>query len=431
MTILRKSNSRRSFTDMVVHIHPPTVPEETLHFTLSWGLGGMSAMLIFLLFITGILQLLTYEPSVTGAYGSVQAMYNQMPLSGWVRNIHHWSANLLVIISSLHLWRVFLTGAIGTGRRLNWVIGLVLFFLVLSANFSGYLLPWDQLAYWAVTICTSMMAYFPGIGSWLLELFRGGAEVGPATLANFYGLHIAVIPVSLVLFMAWHFWLVRKSGGLVKPESQDDNQPRRVAAVPNLIVREAAVGLSLVAFVLMISVFWNAPLHEQANPGMSPNPAKAPWYFLGFQELLLHLHPVFAICVVPVVASVLLLFLPFWQGAVLPAGIWFGGKRSRRLALWTFAVGTLFTFLLVVLDEVLLRTGDRGSGMVDIISRGYFPVFSLVLGMVAGYLLLRKFRFSRSEAVMANMIFCWAVLIALTIIGIWLRGPGMQLTWLL
>ena len=104
--------SRRSFTDLVVHIHPRAVPEDTLRFTLSWGMGGMSAMLIFLLFITGILQLLTYEPSVAGAYGSVLAMYGQVPLGGWIRNIHHWSANLLVIVAMFHLLRVFLTGAI-------------------------------------------------------------------------------------------------------------------------------------------------------------------------------------------------------------------------------------------------------------------------------------------------------------------------------
>jgi len=423
------SNSRKSFTDLLVHIHPPTVSEETLRFRLSFGLGGMSATLIFLLFATGILQLLTYEPSVTGAYGSVQQMYSQAALSGWIRNIHHWSANLLVIVVVLHLLRVFLTGAIGPGRRLNWIIGLVLMFFVLSANFSGYLLPWDQLAYWAVTICTSMMVYFPGIGLWLMELFRGGPEIGSATLANFYGLHVALIPCSLLLLMGWHFWLVRKSGGLVRENKADDTPVKRVSTVPNLIVREAAVGLSLIAFVLMISVFWNAPLYEQANPGMSPNPAKAPWYFLGFQELLLHLHPVFAICIVPILASVLLLFLPFRKTSVLPAGIWFGGQRGRGLAIWAFVVGILCTFFLIILDEKLFRTGGSGEGVTNIISRGYLPLIVFAGFFMGSYqVLLRKWKFICSEAVMAGMVFCCAALVALTITGIWLRGPGMQLT---
>ena len=422
--------SRKSFTDLLVHIHPPTVPEETLRFNLSWGLGGMSVMLALLLFVTGIFQLFLYEPSLTGAYNSVQTMYTRVPLGGWIRNIHHWSANLLVMFVMLHLLRVFLTGAIGVERRLNWIIGLVLFLLVLAANFSGYLLPWDQLAFWAVTICTNMMAYFPGIGPWLMELFRGGAVVGPATLANFYALHIAVIPGALVVFMVWHFWLVRKSGGLVQSESQGNTQPRRVPVVPNLVVREAAVGLCLAATVMIVAVFWNAPLYEQANPGMSPNPVKAPWYFLGFQEMLLHLHPVFAICVVPLLLLSILFLVPFWQNAVLPGGNWFGGQRGRWLALWSLLGGTLTTILLIVVDEKLLRSGENGAGMADMISRGFLPLIVFSLVFVVGYqILVRKWKFSRSEAVMAGMILCFALLVAMTVTGIWFRGPGMQLVW--
>jgi len=422
--------ARKSLTDFLVHIHPPTVPAETLRFTLSWGLGGMSATLVFLLFATGILQLLAYEPSTSGAYASVQAMYSQAQWGGWIRNIHHWSANLLVIVVILHLLRVYLTGAIGIGRRLNWIIGLLLLILVLAANFSGYLLPWDQLAYWAVTICTSMMAYFPAVGPWLLELFRGGPEVGPATLANFYVLHIAIIPVSFFLFMVWHFWLVRKSGGLIRRQAESDGAVSRVPAVPDLVVREAAVGLALIAGIMIAAVFWDAPLHEQANPGMSPNPAKAPWYFLGAQELLLHLHPVFAICVVPVLVSSFLLFLPLWQGAVLPEGNWFGGQMGRRLALSTFGTGFLVTILMVALDEKLLRAEASAGGMAGIAGRGYLPVIAVVLCLAGGYqLLFRRLKFTRAESVMAGMILGCASLFTLTVIGIWFRGPGMQLTW--
>lgn len=425
-----QKSSRKSFTDFLIHIHPPTVPEETLRYTLSWGLGGMAAVLIFLLFTTGILQLLSYEPSVTGAYASVRAMYSQVPFGGWVRNIHYWSANLLVAVVILHMLRVYLTGAIGTGRRLNWIIGLVLLFLVLLANFSGYLLPWDQLAFWAVTICTSMIGYLPGIGPRLMEVFRGGTEVGSATLVNFYGLHIAVLPFSLVIFILWHFWLVRKSGGLAR-DSADANSPiRRVPAVPDLIVREAAVALALVALVMLISIRWDAPLLEPANPGMSPNPAKAPWYFVGIQELLLHLHPVFAICVVPVAVILLLLFLPFRQWAVLAPGIWFGGKRGGRLAVWAFTAGMLSTFILVTVEEQFLRTNEGQAGLTDILHRGYLPLLVYAWILIVGCLLLvRKGKFSSGQGVMAGMIFSCAVLVALTIIGIWFRGPGMQFLW--
>lgn len=166
--------TKRSFTDFLVHIHPRTVPEETLRFSLSLGLGGMAATLLGVLFFTGLLQLMMYSPGVDSAYRSVQQMYTHIPLGGWVRNIHFWAGNLLVIVACLHLLRVLLTGAIGAGRQLTWVIGLFLLLLVLLANFSGYLLPWDQLAYWAVTIFTGMLSYFPFVGSWLMQLLRGG-----------------------------------------------------------------------------------------------------------------------------------------------------------------------------------------------------------------------------------------------------------------
>ena len=260
MTSSGSSKGRKSFTDFLAHIHPPTVPAETLRFTLSWGLGGMCATLILLLFCTGALQLLTYEPSIAGAYESVERMYSRAHLGGWVRNIHYWSANLLVITGVLHLLRVVMTGAVGTGRRLNWVLGLVLFALILAANFSGYLLPWDQLAFWAVTICTSMMSYIPGIGPWLMELFRGGAEVGPDTLTNFFGLHIAVIPGLMLIFMIWHFWLVRRSGGLVRAEKEPGTTQSRVPAVPDLVAREAAAGCTVIALVMQFekfSFFWS------------------------------------------------------------------------------------------------------------------------------------------------------------------------------
>ncbi|NOR49859.1 MAG: cytochrome bc complex cytochrome b subunit, partial [Desulfuromonadales bacterium] len=141
--------SRRSFSDFLLHLHPRTVPQETLRLTLSWGLGGMAAMLVGLLFLTGILLLLTYQPSTDSAYTSILTLTREVRFGLWIRNIHHWSANLLVVIAMLHLLRIVLTGAFGPGRRLNWIIGLFLLFLLLSANFTGYLLPWDQLAYWA------------------------------------------------------------------------------------------------------------------------------------------------------------------------------------------------------------------------------------------------------------------------------------------
>ena len=397
-------------------------------FFLSWGLGGMAVMLVGMLFLTGILLLLVYQPSTDHAYSSILTLTREVPFGQWVRNIHHLSANLLVVMAVLHLLRVLLTGAFGPGRRLNWVVGLVLLFLLLSANFTGYLLPWDQLAFWAVTICTSMLGYIPLCGSWLLELFRGGAEIGPATLANFFVLHVAMIPGALFILLLWHFWLVRRAGGLVQVETEK-TQKERVPTVPHLVVREAATGLMLVAFVLLLAIFRDAPLLEQANPGMSPNPAKAPWYFLGFQELLLHLHPVFAVLVWPLMGAAALAGIPFWPQSSLPPGIWFGSERGRKLAVWSIVIGAVATLAVILLDNILLRTGVVVA--VDtFITRGLVLTTLLVM-LLAGlyFLLVKKLKYTRAEAVMAGILLAVVMLTTCTVIGLWFRGGEMQLVW--
>jgi quinol-cytochrome oxidoreductase complex cytochrome b subunit len=421
--------SRRSFSSFLLHLHPRTVPEETLRFFLSWGLGGMAVVLVGLLFMTGTLLLLVYQPSTDQAYSSVQILIREVSFGQWVRNIHHWSANLLVVITLLHLLRVVLTGAFGLGRRLNWVVGLCLLFLLLSSNFTGYLLPWDQLAYWAVTICTSMLGYIPFCGLWLQELFRGGAEIGPSTLANFFVLHVAIIPATLVILLLWHFWLVRRAGGLVQVEREEISITEWLPTVPNLIVREAAVGLAIVAFVLILAIVWNAPLLEQANPGMSPNPAKAPWYFLGFQELLLHLHPVFAVFVWPLTGAATLLIIPFWQQTALPPGVWFGSNGGRKLAIFTASTGALITLAIILLDNRLLHSGEAASAST-FLTRGLLPTALLIFLMVGFYLLLvKKLKYSRAEAVMAGILLIFAALAVCTIIGVWFRGAEMHLVW--
>jgi quinol-cytochrome oxidoreductase complex cytochrome b subunit len=421
---------RKAFTDFLLHLHPRTVPVSTLRLTLSLGLGGMAATLVGLLFISGILLLLVYQPSVEHAYVSIQILTREVAFGNWVRNIHYWSANLLVVIALLHLMRVFLTGALGPGRRLNWIIGLFLLFLLLSSNFTGYLLPWDQLAYWAVTICTSMLGYIPLCGSWLQELFRGGVEIGAPTLVNFFVLHVAFIPATLFLLMLWHFWLVRRAGGLVQKESGEElSSAVRVPTMPHLVVREAAVGLALVAVVLTLAIVSNAPLLEQANPGLSPNPAKAPWYFLGFQELLMHLHPTFAAFVWPLLGVSLLLWLPFWIGSTLPIGIWFGSVRGRKLAIWTVVFGVLSTLGLVIGDSLLLSSGDAVA-VSTLITRGMLPTVLLIALLVGLYLLLvKKLNHTRAEAVMACIILVLVALTVCTIVGVWFRGPQMHLVW--
>ena len=218
--------SRRSFSDFLLHLHPSAVPESTLRFTLSWGLGGTAATLIGLLFSTGVLLLLVYEPSADRAYSSILTLTQETPFGLWIRNIHHWSANFLVGLILLHLMRVVLTGAFGSGRRLNWVIGLFLLLLAFGANFTGYLLPWDQLAYWAVTICTSMLGYIPLLRFVAPGSFSGRRRGRRSDLIKLFraacGLYSRLSCSSLLL---WHFWLVRRAGGLAQAGICDSTRP--------------------------------------------------------------------------------------------------------------------------------------------------------------------------------------------------------------
>ena len=194
---------------LVLHLHPKVVPERALRFSLTFRLGGMALLLVLLLLGTGVLLLFAYEPSVEGAYDSVAALRYDVPMGQFLRNLHRWSANLALVLVVLHLLRVVFTGALHGPRRGNWIVGLALLALVAGSNFTGYLLPWDQISYWAVTISTGMLDYVPGIGGFLQRALRGGDEVGRRTLSTFFVLHAVLVPVLLVAMLAVHFWLVR------------------------------------------------------------------------------------------------------------------------------------------------------------------------------------------------------------------------------
>jgi len=248
---------RRYLNTFILHFRPRNVPEQTLRLTLTWGLGGMAFVLVTLLMGTGLLLKFFYLPFPEKAYESVLYLQNAVVFGRFIRNIHHWSANLLLVVVFLHFMRVFFTGAFHAPRQFNWVIGLCLFLAVLLSNFTGYLLPWDQLSFWAVTISVGMLEYIPLAGLWLRDLIQGGTEVGPGTLRNFYAIHTAILPVFLIFFLPFHFWRVRKAGGVVVPRGPDheiENRGETVPTIPNLLLREVAVALALIAFIFAFNI---------------------------------------------------------------------------------------------------------------------------------------------------------------------------------
>lgn len=426
---------RRTVLDfLILHIHPPTVPSSTLRYTHTWGLGGMSLVLFLLLALTGILLMLVYRPVPTDAYGSILTLQSEVQFGRLVRNIHHWSANLLVVVTMLHLLRVYFTGGYRGERQFNWVIGLCLFLLVVLSNFTGYLLPWDQLAYWAITIMTSMLSYIPGAGHWLQEAIRGGGGIGEATMTNFFTLHTTVFPVLFVVFLPWHFWRVRKAGGVVLPRKEGEEPPAtppRINTVPFLVTKELAAALVLLASVLVFSILFQAPLREVANPGMSPNPAKAPWYFTGMQELLLHFHPLFAVFIIPMAAAFALVLIPYLKYGDDPPGAWFISGKGRRMAVISTLTALILTSALVLFDEYFMDLQALMPGLPSEISNGLVPFLSVLGGLTGFYIVMKRlFKAGRGESVQTLFVFLLVAFVVLTMVGVWFRGEGMKLMWL-
>jgi quinol-cytochrome oxidoreductase complex cytochrome b subunit len=417
---------------LILHFRPRRVAEKTLRFTLTWGLGGMAAVLVSLQLVTGILLKFVYVPVPTQVYESLLRLQEAFLFGQLVRNVHFWSANLLVVMVSLHGLRVFFSGAFHPPRRLNWVIGLGLFSFVLASNLTGYLLPWDQLAYWATTICVGVLEYIPLAGSRLQQVVLGGPQIGPATLRNFFALHTAVFPAAIVMLMAFHFWRVRKAGGLVIPRSPSeapDDTPTMVPTLPNLLLKEAAVGLACIAGVLVLSLLFDAPLGAPANPGLSPNPTKAPWYFAGIQELLMHFHPSFALLITGslILCAFGLSYLPYQEA---PAGVWFASAKGRRTALAAAVTAAVAVPLAVVLEEYAVNLTAMLPDWPQSVSKGVVPT-ALCTAAVAGLygLMKRKFQASRLESVQAAVVFLsvgWAMLTAVCAV---FRGQGMKLRW--
>jgi quinol-cytochrome oxidoreductase complex cytochrome b subunit len=428
---LPQIDQRKYFRNLLLHFRPSTVPESTLRLSLTWGLGGMAAVLLFLLISTGLLLKFVYEPVPAQAYASILYLENQVPFGQLLRNLHHWSGDGLMLAAFLHFLRVFYTGAHAPPRQFNWIIGLTLFAAVVLSNFTGYLLPWDQIAYWAITISTSMLDYIPLIGGGLKSLLLGGTEPGQTTLINFYALHTAILPALIVFVLPFHFWRIRKVNGLVIPRSPSEDPTVRgpeVDAMPHLIVREVAVSLLVLAVILVISMFFNAPLAEQANPGLSPNPTKAPWYFMGLQELLMHFHPVFAVLVIPLLALLAVLALPWLDPSTETASVWFRSNKGRRTALMAFFIGMISTVAAVLFDEYTIGAG--AAGPLTLVGNGLLP-FVTILAVCAGFYLLMKkvFSASHSEAVQALFTLLLTSFVVMTLIGVWFRGIGMQLMW--
>ena len=212
--VTERDRAAGHWANFLLHLYPVKVRRKELTFGYSAFLGVSSLVLFVSLVVSGVYLMFFYVPSPGNAYGDIQNIQTSVAFGQYVRNVHRWAAHLMVIAVAAHMAKVFYRGAYKPPKEFNWVLGVILLVLTLLLSFTGYLLPWDQLAYWAVTVGTSMAGYVPLIGDSVKQILLGGPTVGSTTLLRFYVLHVAVLPLLLTGVLAFHLWRWRKDSML-------------------------------------------------------------------------------------------------------------------------------------------------------------------------------------------------------------------------
>jgi quinol-cytochrome oxidoreductase complex cytochrome b subunit len=381
--------------NFLLHWFPAKVTRESLSWNYSFWLGTITAVLFLILTITGVVLMFLYVPSVERAYLSVKDLEYTISFGWFLRGLHRISAHLMVAVVFLHMVRVFLTGAYKNGvavnqnRPLNWIIGVVLLLATLLLSFTGYLLPWDQLAFWAITVGTNIASAAPVVGDAMRFILLGGNVIEQGTLIRFYVLHCFFLPLLVILLFSYHMWRVRKDGGLacvdklalgqkrektapIKSKTYSllgvtsgmtvhvetalvDEDRHTVRSSPNLTRRLALVTMLTTVLASVLTLIFRAPLEEAANPAVTPNPAKAPWYFLWLQELVtITTFTVGGVTIngaliggiiIPGLLVVAALAWPYFdKSSVRSVGVWFAKERKRQNLI----------FMLIVLGVLVL-----------------------------------------------------------------------------
>src|SRR3989454_544051 len=356
-------------SNVFLHLHPVRIRKSGVKLRYTWCMGGMSFFLFLSLTLTGLLLMFYYRPTLEYAYTDIVGLREHVPL-GIMREMHRWGAHAMVITVWLHMFRVFMTGSYKPPREFNWSVGVIMLVLTLLLSFTGYLLPWDQLAIWAITVGSGMARATPflgheGPGASLLRLgdvplihasddarfaLLGGTFVGEGALLRFYVLHCVGL-IFLLLFFVWYSVregvlndrrIAAGQGPIEKAESD------RVWVWPDLVYTEL-ISLILCSVVLIVwSIFLKAPLEQPANPSNTPNPSKAPWYFLGLQEMLVYFDPWLAGVVLPSLIIVGLICIPYIDKNPKGNGYYTFAERRAEITIFLFGFAVLWASLIVL-----------------------------------------------------------------------------------
>jgi cytochrome b6 len=275
---------------VIAAVRHKTVPRH--RYSVWYFLGGTTLFFFVLQVVTGALLLLYYRPSASEAYESVQFIMTRVPFGWLVRSIHAWSANLMVASAFAHLFSVLFLKAYRCPRELTWVSGALLLFLTLAFGFSGYLLPWNELAFFATRVGTDLVSVVPGIGETLVRFLRGGSDVTGATLTRFFGVHVAILPALATALLAVHLVLVQHHGMSVPPSVEEaarraGRPPRTMPFYPHFVLRDVFGWTVALALLAALSAFYPWELGRKADPFASaPAGIRPEWYFLwAFQTL--------------------------------------------------------------------------------------------------------------------------------------------------
>jgi quinol-cytochrome oxidoreductase complex cytochrome b subunit len=388
-------------------------------------LGVITLTLFLVLAVSGVLLMVYYVPTPREAYSSTQDLQYAVTFGAFVRALHRWAGHAMVLTVFLHLLRVFFTSAYFR-RALNWTLGLGLFLLTLGLAFTGYLLPWDQLSFWAVSVSANLLDYIPRIGGSLKRVLLGGHEVGPAALIRFYMLHVAFLPGLMLGLIVLHVWRIRKDGGLAREPGKGLEDLPTLPAWPHLLLREAILIIVVLTVLCLVATFVSAPLGGPPDIHNPSNPEKTPWYFLWIQEMVSFSAPAGGF-IFPGFLLVSLFLLPFLEGEPEGVGRWFG-TPGKRIAV-AVSIGLALCFF-VLFEWMFMK-----PGVVSWLAARP-PLLRDLLNPASGMLLVAVFHFaatgiltrSTRAAYLAAVVVLVVAVIGFTVVA-WCRGPMWIFFW--